>query len=323
MTTRRALLATGLAATIVPAPAVRAQAWPTKPIRWIVPFVPGGGTDTVSRLLAEQLGKAVGQQVLVENRGGAGGNIGTTEIARAAPDGHTVGLISVASHAINPVLYKTLPYDPDKDIVAISLVASLANLLTVTPSLPVKTVPELIALLKAAPGKYSFASSGIGTTLHLSGELFKKMAGVDMVHVPYKGAGAAFQDVMSGEVNMIFSNAPSALQHARSGKVRGIAVTSPTRFKAAPEFPTIGETLPGYQATSWYGVGAPAGTPEPVVARIEAALSDALRQPDMQAKWFEMGLDVPPLGREGLGAFVARERALWGPVVRESGARVE
>ncbi len=321
MLRRRIALAAGLAASV--APAVHAQAWPTKPIRWIVPFVPGGGTDTVSRLMAEQMGRVLGQQILVDNKGGAGGNIGTVEIARAAPDGYTMGLISVASHAINPVLYAKLPYDPDKDLVAVSLLASLANLLTVTLSLPATTMPELIALLKKDPGKYSFASSGLGTTLHLSGELLKKMAGVDMLHVPYKGAGAAFQDVISGQVHMIFSNAPSALSQARGGKVRGIAVTSPTRFKAAPEYPTIGETLPGYAATSWYGLGMPSGTPEPIVARVEAVVTEVLRRPDMQARWFEMGLDMPPLGRKGLKEFVAAERAVWGPLVRESGARVE
>ena len=208
----------------------RAQpAWPTKPIRWIVPFAPGGGTDTVSRLIADQLSRSLGQTFVVDNKGGAGGNIGTVELARAAPDGYTLGLISVASHTLNPMLYSKLPYDPDKDIVGISRLAILSNLLGVTPSLPANNVAELIALCKAAPGKYAFASSGPGSSLHLSGELFKVMAGVDIVHVPYKGAGAAYGDLISGVVQMMFANISSMLPQVRGGKVRGLGVTSAER----------------------------------------------------------------------------------------------
>ena len=324
---RRMLLAAALAAPAVGAPALlRAQAagWPNKTVRFICPFAPGGGTDTVSRLICDQLTKLLGQQFIVENKGGAGGNIGTTELARAAPDGYTLGLISVASHTLNPMLYSKLPYNPDKDIVGVSRVATLANLLRVTPSLPANTVAELIALCKASPGKYSFASSGPGTSLHLSGELFKKMADIDIIHVPYKGAGPVYSDLMAGVVNMMFANMPSTLPQVRSGKLKGLGVTSAVRSKAAPDIPAIAETVPGYVATSWYGVGAPAGTPEPILARLEGALADALKSPDIQKRWNDdLGLDMPPPGRKGFDEFLAQDRKLWEPAVKASGVKLD
>lgn len=320
---RRPLLL-GAIAALAPFTSARADApWPTKTIRYISPFSPGGGTDTVSRLVCDQISRILGQQIIIDNKAGAGGNIGTAEMAHAAPDGYTIGLISVASHAINPVFYAKMPYDPDKDIVAISLIASLPNLLGISKSLPANNVPELIALCKKDPGKYSYASSGPGSSLHLCGELFKMMAGVDIVHVPYKGAGAAYQDLISGQVQMMFGNMPGMLTQVRGNNLRGLAVTSAERSRMAPEFPTIAETLPGYEGTSWYGIGAPAGTPEPVIARLEAAIKEALAKPEMQARFFELGLDLPPLGRAGLKEFIAKERALWAPVVKASGARAE
>jgi tripartite-type tricarboxylate transporter receptor subunit TctC len=321
---KRRYLMLGSVAALAPLSSASAQrAWPAKTIRYIVPFSPGGGTDTVSRLLCDQLSRILGQSFVVDNKGGAGGNIGTAEMAHAAPDGYTMGLISVASHAINPVFYAKLPYDPDRDIIAVSLVASLPNLLGVTPSLPVSNVPELIALCKKEPGKYSFASSGPGTSLHLSGELFKKMAGVDIVHVPYKGAGAAYGDLMSGQVQMMFGNMPGMLTQVKGGKLKGLAVTSPERSKLAPEFPAIAETLPGYAATSWYGVGVPAGTPEQIVARLESAIEEAMSQSAIQQRFNDLGLEIPPLGRAGLQEFIAKERALWDPVVKASGVKAE
>ena len=324
---RRMLLAAALAAPTVAAPAIlRAQGatWPDKTVRFICPFAPGGGTDTVSRLICDQLTKLLGQQFIVENKGGAGGNIGTTELARATPDGYTLGLISVASHTLNPMLYSKLPYNPDKDIVGVSRVATLANLLGVTPSLPADNVAELIALCKASPGKYSFASSGPGTSLHLSGELFKKMADVDIIHVPYKGAGPVYSDLMAGVVNMMFANMPSMLPQVRAKKLKGLGVTSAERSKAAPDIPAIAETVPGYVATSWYGVGAPAGTPEPILARLEAALTQALKSPDIQKRWNDdLGLDLPPAGRAGFGEFLAQDRKLWEPAVKASGVKLD
>ena len=320
---RRTLL-TGAGACLA-APAVRAQgSWPSKTVRFIVPFAPGGGTDTVSRLVCNQLAQTFGQQFVIDNKGGAGGNIGTAELARSAPDGYTLGLITVASHTLNPMLYGKLPYDPDKDIIPVSRVAYLANLLGVTKSLPADSVAELIALCKKEPGKYSFASSGPGTSLHLSGELFKAMAGVDIVHVPYKGAGPAYNDVIAGTVHMMFANMPSMLQQVRGGKLKGLGVTSAARSKAAPEIPAIGETVKGYVATSWYGVGAPAGTPEAIVARLEAACAEALKSAEIQKRWADdLGLDLPPPGREGFQAFIEADRKLWEPAVKASGVKFD
>jgi tripartite-type tricarboxylate transporter receptor subunit TctC len=323
---RRVFLASSLAAPmIVRGFAAGAQAaWPAKTVRFIVPFAPGGGTDTVSRLICDQLGRAFGQQFVVDNKGGAGGNIGTAELARATPDGYTIGLITVASHTLNPMLYSKLPYDPDRDIVGISRVAVLSNLLGVPQSLPANSVAELIALCKKEPGKYSFASSGPGTSLHLSGELFKTMAGVDIIHVPYKGAGPAYNDLVAGTVQMMFANMPSMLPQVRGGKLKGLGVTSAGRSKSAPDIPAIAETLPGYVATSWYGVGAPAGTPEPILAKLEAAITDVLKQPDIQKRWADdLGLDMPPAGRAGFGAFLAEDRKLWAPVVKASGVKLD
>lgn len=258
---------------------------------------------------------------MVDNKSGAGGNIGTVELARAAPDGYTLGLISVASHTLNPMLYGRLPYDPDKEIVCI---LRLANLLGVTPSLPASSVAELIELCKASPGKYSFASSGPGSSLHLSGELFKAMAAVDIIHVPYKGAGPAYNDLMSGTVTMMFANMPSLLPQVRRGRVKGLAVTSRERSWPALDLPTVAETLPGYAATSWYGAGAPAATPEPILARLETAITEALAEPDIRKRWeTDLGLDMPPPGRSGFEAFLAEDRILWAPAVKASGVRLD
>ena len=321
---RRHVVLASLAAAVA-SPAVQAQAaWPAKPVRFIVPFAPGGGTDTVSRLICDHLARTFGQSFVVENKGGAGGNIGTVEIARAAPDGYTIGLISVASHTLNPQLYTRLPYDPDKDIVAISRLAMLVNLLGLTQSVPASNVAELIALCKKEPGKYSFASSGPGSSLHLSGELFKVMAGVDIIHVPYKGAGPAYNDVIAGTVQMMFANMPSMLPQVRGGKLKGLGVTSAERSRAAPDIPAIAETLPGYVATSWYGVGAPANTPEPIIARLEAAIAEALTTAEVQKRWKDdLGLDVPPPGRAGFAEFVAADRKAWEPAVRASGVKLD
>jgi len=322
---RRRLLLGSLAAAATPLRLARAQAaWPAKPVRFVVPFAPGGGTDTVSRLICDHLGRTFNQSFVVDNKGGAGGNIGTVEIAKAAPDGYTIGLISVASHTINPQLYTRLPYDPDKDIVAVSRLAMLVNLLGVTQKLPVDSVADLVALCKKEPGKYSFASSGPGSSLHLSGELFKVMAGVDIIHVPYKGAGAAYGDLISGTVHMMFANMPSMLPQVRSGKLKGLGVTSAERSRAAPEIPAIAETLPGYVATSWYGLGAPAGTPEPIVGKLEAAVSAALADPEIQRRWQDdLGLDVPPAGRAGFAEFLAADRKAWEPALKASGVKLD
>jgi tripartite-type tricarboxylate transporter receptor subunit TctC len=301
----------------------QAQAWPTKSVRFIVPFPPGGGTDTVGRIIADQLGRMLGQTFVIENKGGAGGTVGTIELARAPRDGYTVGMITVGSHGIHPTLYANLQFDPYKDFTPISMFASLPNLLALHPSVPAGNVAELVALAKREPGKLTFASSGAGTSLHLSGEMFKQMAGVDILHVPYKGGGPALNDLVSGQVSMIFGNAPSTLPLVRDGKLRGIAVTSPQRSPSMPDIPTIAETIPGYAATSWYGLAGPAGMPQPVVERLEAALREILARPDVLRRYGELGTDVPPLGRAYLEKFFPEEIARWAPVVKASGARVE
>ena len=301
-----------------------AQTFPSRPVTLVVPFPPGGGTDTGGRVIAEQLGRRWGQPVIVENKGGAAGQIGADFVAKSRPDGYTLLLGNIGTQAINPLLYSKLPYDADKDIVGVSRLATLANLLGVTPSLPADNVAELIQLCKKEPGKYSFASSGPGTSLHLSGELFKSMAGVDIIHVPYKGAGPVYNDLMAGTVNMMFANMPSMLPHVRAKKLKGLGVTSAQRSQAAPEIPTIAETLPGYVATSWYGVGAPAGTPEPVLAKLEATLAQILASADIQKRWTnDLGLDMPPPGRKGFDDFLAQDRKLWAPVVKASGVKLD
>ena len=321
---RRNLMSGSLAALAAPHIARAQAAWPAKTVRFIVPFAAGGGTDTVSRLVCDQLARTFGQQFVVENKGGAGGNIGTAELARAAPDGYTLGLLSVASHTLNPMLYSKLPYDPDRDLIGISLLATLYNLLGVTMSLPAGNVAELIALCKKEPGKYSYASSGPGTSLHLSGELFRIMAGVDILHVPYKGAGPAYNDLMAGTVQMMFANITSMLPQVRGGKLKGLGVTSAVRSKAAPEIPAIAETLPGYTATSYYGLGAPAGTPEPIVDKLEAAVTEALKQPELQRRWAdELGLDMPQPGRAAFTKFVAEDRERWAPAVKAANVKLD
>src|SRR5215213_4191222 len=251
---RRAVL--GLGTLLVLAgwmpPAVKAQSgYPSRPVTLVVPFPAGGSTDLVARLVAAEMTGHLGQQVVVENRGGAGGNIGSAAVARDEPDGYTILMGTVATHALNPALYKKMPYDAVKDFAPISLLAFIPNVLVVNNDFPAKSVAELIDLLKANPGKYSYASSGNGTPLHLSGELFKSMAGVDMVHVPYKGAGPALVDVMGGHVPIMFDNLPPSLEQIRAGKLRGLAVTTKERAPSIPDLPTIAETLPGYETYSW------------------------------------------------------------------------
>ena len=323
---RRMLLAAALAAPTVAAPAIlRAQGatWPDKTVRFICPFAPGGGTDTVSRLICDQLTKLLGQQFIVENKGGAGGNIGTTELARATPDGYTLGLISVASHTLNPMLYSKLPYNPDKDIVGVSRVATLANLLGVTPSLPANNVAELIALCKASPGKYSFASSGAGTSPHLTGEMFKQMAGVNLLHVPYKGSAPAHQDILAGQVDMMFDNIPGPLGLMKGGKVKGIAVTSKARHPAVPDKPTIAEFLPGFEISSWGGICGPANLPPAMVEKLSALTKKALDTPAVKTAFEQQGATNMWMTPQDTAAYRASEEKKLAPIIKASGAKVE
>jgi len=304
--------------------AVHAQpAYPQKPIRLVAPFAPGGGTDILARLFGQKLSETLGQQIIVDNRGGAGGTVGTDIAAKAPPDGYTLILVS-ASHAINPGLYQKLPYDSVNDFAPITQLATSPGILVVNPSLPVKSVKDLIALARAKPGQINYASAGSGTPPHLAGELFKVMAKIDMVHVPYKGNAPAFTDVIGGQVSLIFPTMPSAMPFIKSGRLRPIAVTSAKRAPAAPDIPTIAESgLPGYEATSWYGILAPAGTPQQIVARLHEALVSVISAPDMKDRLAAQGLD--PLGNtpQQFAAVIKSEIVKWTKVVKASGARPE
>jgi tripartite-type tricarboxylate transporter receptor subunit TctC len=305
------------------APAEAQTNYPNRPITLVVPFPAGGSTDLVSRLVAQKMVGPLGQQVTVDNRGGAGGNIGSAAVARAAPDGYTILMGTVATHALNPALYKKMPYDAVKDFAPISLLAIIPNVLVVNLDFPPKDVKELIALAKASPGKYSYASSGNGTPLHLSGELFKTMAGVDIVHVPYKGAGPALVDVMGGHVPMMFDNLPPSLEQIRAGKVRGLAVTTKERAPSVPDMPTIAETLPGYETYTWNALFAPAGTPNEIIMRLNAAALAALADPDVAAKLKDLSATVVGSTPEQLAVHVKAELAKWTPVVKASGAQLD
>jgi tripartite-type tricarboxylate transporter receptor subunit TctC len=320
---RIAALSFGLALAAAAALA-HAQAWPSKPIKWVVPFAPGGTTDILARTVGEKLAIALGQPVIIENKPGAGGGVGAEFTAKAAPDGYTIMGGTISTHAINASLYTKLPYDPVKDFVAITLLARVPNMLVINPSIAANSVKELIVLLKANPGKYSFASSGNGTSQHLSGELFKTMAGVDMQHIPYKGSPPALQDVMGGQVAMTFDNITTAWPLAKAGKLRALAVTTATRSAVAPDVPTLAESgLPGFEVGSWQGVFAPAGTPPDIVRRLNAEIVKILKLPDVAEKL--VGLGAEPVGNttEEFTVMVKAEVVKWADVVKKSGARVD
>jgi tripartite-type tricarboxylate transporter receptor subunit TctC len=318
---RRIALA-GMLATL--ASAACAQAYPAKPIRLVVPFPPGGATDILARAVAQKLTDAWGQPVVVDNRPGAGGNIGSELVAKAAADGYTLEMGTVGTHAINASLYAKMPYDHVKDFAPVILVAGVPNVLEVNPSLPVNTVQELIAYAKANPGKLNFASSGNGTSIHLSGELFKVMAGVQMTHIPYKGSGPALQDLIGGQVQLMFDNLPPSLPQIKAGKLRALAVTSSTRSPALPDTPTIAESgLPGYEASSWFGVLAPAGTPPAIIAKLNTEIAAWLATPEAKDRMLALGANIGGGSPEDFAKHIAAETAKWQKVVKESGAKVD
>ncbi|MBX9943833.1 MAG: tripartite tricarboxylate transporter substrate binding protein [Reyranella sp.] len=320
----RRTLVGGLAAALAAPAVVRAQgAYPNKPVRYINPFPPGGATDTLSRILCQKLTELSGQQFIVENRGGSGGNVGMDVLAKSDPDGYTLGLGGIATHAISPTLYAKLPFDARNDFTFITTMWSLPNMLVVNLDVPAKTVPELIDLLKKNPGKYSYASAGSGTTLHLSGELFKLLAGVDMLHVPYRGGAPAMQDLLAGQVHMIFDNIPGALAQVRPGKVRPIAVTTTKRSPAAPDVPTISETLVGFDIQSWTTLTGPAKLPPAIVSRLSELSKQALESEDIKAKFLEQGALAWWQSPADTLAYRDAEEARLAPVIRKSGARVE
>jgi len=310
-----------LALNIAWAQPQQAQTWPTRPVKLVVTFPPGGAPDILARIFSEKA--QLGQSVVVENNPGAGGNIGAESVAKSAPDGYTLVMATVGTHAINGALYAKMPYDMVKDFTPVSLLASTPNLLVVNNNLPVKNIPELIAFMKANPDKLSFGSPGVGTSVHVSGELFKSMTGTRMTHVPYKGRQFAIPDLVGGNIQLMFDNMPSAIPLAREGKIRALAVTSAKRSPAAPEIPTVAETLPGFEASSWFAVFAPAGTPKPVVDRLGAEIQRVYRLPEVQERMKTLGLEAVLSTPEQLANYQASEIVKWGKVVRDSGAKAE
>jgi len=294
------------------------ERYPAKAIHIIVPFAPGGSTDIFARLIGDRLSAALGQPVPIENRSGAGGNIGADAVAKASPDGYTLLMATTGVMAINNALYKSMTYDAAKDLEPVIFVASISNVLAVPAELPAKNVKELIALAKAKPGTLTFASSGAGSSTHLSAELFKSLTGVEVEHVPFKGSGQALVDVIAGRVSMIFDNMPSALPHIKSGKLRALGVTGLQRSSALPEVPTIAEAgVPGYDSLSWSGIAAPAGTPKETVARLNRAIDAILASAEMRAKLADQGGEAIGGSPERFGAHIRAEREKWGRLIRE------
>jgi tripartite-type tricarboxylate transporter receptor subunit TctC len=321
---RRTALAMALGAgVLLTAPVAGAQAFPERAITLVVPFAAGGSTDLVARLVADSMSKELGQQVIVQNVGGAGGNVGADQVARADPDGYTILMGTVATHALNPLMLKTKPYDPETDFAPISLLAVIPNVLVVNPELPVDNVQELIDLLKKNPDQYAYASSGNGTPLHLSGELFKSMAGVQMQHVPYKGAGPALNDVIANQVPIMFDNLPSSSGHIKGGTLKGLGVTTKQRAASFPDMPTVAETVPGYETYTWNALFAPAGTPAEVVDRLNKAALAALADPNVTARMADFSANVVGSSPEELGAHVKAEIAKWKPVVEDAGVTLD
>ncbi|MBB5535314.1 Bug family tripartite tricarboxylate transporter substrate binding protein [Rhizobium giardinii] len=322
---RRTALALALMATSALALGgeARAQEFPDRPVTLVVPFAAGGSTDVVARIIGQKMSDDLGQQVVVENVAGAGGNLGADRVARAEPDGYTILMGTVATHALNPLILKTKPYDPEKDFAPVSLLVLVPNVLVVNPQLPVKNVDELLALLKASPDQYAYASSGNGTPLHLSGELFKKMAGVSMQHVPYKGSGPALNDVIGNQVPIMFDNLPSSSGHITSGTLKALAVTTKERAASFPDVPTIAETIPGYETYTWNALFAPAGTPKDVIDRLNASAKKALADPAVAEKMKGFSATIVASTPDELGAHVKAELAKWGPIVKEANVQMD
>lgn len=301
---------------------VFAQSYPVKPVRFVVPGPPGGATDTLARMLAQKLDEAWGQRFVVDNRAGSNGTIGTDLVAKAAPDGYTILMGHTGTHAINISLRKSLPYDPVKDFVAISLIAISPNILVVHPSLPARSVKELIALAKARPGELTYASSGVGGTQHLAGALFAKMANVKMLHVAYKGSAPGLVDVIAGNVLLMFPNIPSALPHVKTDRLRALGVTSLKRSSVIPSIPTIAESgLPGYEANVWFGVFAPAGLSPAIVTRLNGEIVKIIKRPDIREVVSRLGGDLVGDSPEEFAAFLKAEISKWAVVIKESGAQ--
>jgi len=299
-----------------------AQAYPTRPVHWIVSFPPGGGTDITARIIGQYLSDSLGQQFIIENRPGAGGNVGMHSALSAAPDGYTIAFVG-PNNAISATLYEKLPFDFIRDSVPVAGTMRLTNVMEVHPAFPARTLAEFIAYAKANPGKVNFASGGIGTSPHMSGELLKAMTGINIVHVPYRGAAPALTDVLAGQVPVLFDNLPSSIPHIRDGRLRPLGVTAAKRAPALPEVPTIAETVPGYEANVWYGIAAPKGTPPEIVEKLNRAVNAALADEKMQTRMAELGGEPMPMTPPEFGTLVANETEKWSKVIRAAGIKAE
>ena len=319
----RLALAAVLVAVYVSVP-VHSQGFPSKPVRLVCPYAPGGATDIISRAIALELAKNLGQPVTVENRPGAGANLGAELVARSAPDGYTLLMGGGSLHGITPALYTKLTYDPNKDLAPLIALAGFSNVLVVNPGVKANSVRDLIALAKAEPGRLSYASSGSGSTIHMSGEMFKYLTGVDMLHIPYKGSGPAVADLIGGQVQLMFDNIPSSMPHIRSGKLRALATTGPVRSPALPDLPTVAESgVPGYESTGWFGLSVAAGTPQDIIARLNAESARGARSPDFARRMTDLGFEIIGGSPEQMAEMIKVEVRRWAPVVKASGARVD
>jgi tripartite-type tricarboxylate transporter receptor subunit TctC len=301
-----------------------AQNYPSKPIRLICPFPPAGAVDIASRATAYELTRILGQPINVENKPGAGGNLGGAEAARSAPDGYTLFMTTSGIQAINPALYAKMPFDPNRDLAPVAALVSLNNVLVVHPSVPAKTVQDVIALAKKDPGKWTYASSGNGTSIHMSAAMFTQLTGTDMLHIPYKGSGPAVTDLLAGQVNMMFDNIPSSLPHIKAGKLRALATTGAKRDPALPDLPTIAETgVRGYESGVWFGLSVPAGTPREIIVKLNAAAVQVARAPEFVKRMTDLGYNIIPSTPEEMAAMLKAELARWAPIVKSSGAKID
>ena len=301
-----------------------AQSYPGKPIRLICPFPPAGAVDIASRATAHELSRILGQPVAVENKPGAGGNLGGAEAARSAADGYTLFMTTSGIQAINPALYAKMPFDPNKDLAPVAALVSLNNVLVVHPSVPARTVQDVIALAKKDPGKWTYASSGNGTSIHMSGAMFTQLTGTDILHVPYKGSGPAVTDLLAGQVNMMFDNIPSSLPHIKAGKLRALATTGAKRDPALPDLPTLAEAgVRGYESGVWFGLSVPAGTPREIIVKLNAAALQAARSPEFAKRMTDLGYNLIPSTPEQMAAMLKAELVRWAPIVKSSGAKID
>jgi tripartite-type tricarboxylate transporter receptor subunit TctC len=313
-------LAAGAAALPAVSRIARAQTYPTRPLRLIIGYPPGGSADITARLTGQWLSERLGQPVVIESQPGAATNLATEAVVRAAPDGYTLPLVAPAN-AINATLYDKLTFNFLRDIEPVAGIIRFPNVVVVNPSLPIKTIPELIAYAKANPGKLNMASSGNGSTIHMSGELFKMLTGINMVHVPYRGGAPALTDLIAGQVHVMFDNVPTSAEHIKAGKLRGLAVTSTARSEVLPDLPTVADFLPGYEASAWYGLGVPKNTPGEVIDKINKAMIAILADPKSQARFAELGASLLPGSPADFGKLIAEETEKWGKVVKFSGAK--